>query len=168
MTLIDYMGQEKKEEEDSPALKIALMHQYNKFNTTLISAEENWLQWPETILWTQVRIVEFIVPADHRVKFKESEKRDKYLDLAGELSKLWNMTVTVIPIVTGVLGTIPKGFVKGQEDLKIRAVETILTIALLWLDRILRRVQGELWVIDFVWSPVWWEAKTNIEKSRGD
>ena len=33
------------------------------------------------------KIVEFTVPADHRVKLKESEKRDKYLDLAREFKK---------------------------------------------------------------------------------
>ena len=33
------------------------------------------------------RIVDFSVPVDHRVKLKESEKRDKYLDLARELRK---------------------------------------------------------------------------------
>ena len=27
------------------------------------------------------------VPADYRIKLKESEKKDKYLDLAGELKK---------------------------------------------------------------------------------
>ena len=31
------------------------------------------------------RIVDFGVPADHRLKLKESEKRDKYLDLAREV-----------------------------------------------------------------------------------
>ena len=40
-------------------------------------------------------------PADHRVKLKEGEKRDNYLDLARELKKLWNMKVTIIPIVIG-------------------------------------------------------------------
>ncbi len=30
------------------------------------------------------RIVDFAVPADHRIKLKECEKRDKYLDLARE------------------------------------------------------------------------------------
>ena len=44
-------------------------------------------------------IVDFAVPADHRVKLKEYEKRDKYLELGRELKKLWNMKVTVIPIV---------------------------------------------------------------------
>ena len=33
------------------------------------------------------KIVVFAVPADHKVKLKESEK-DKYLDLARELKKL--------------------------------------------------------------------------------
>ena len=31
------------------------------------------------------------VPADHRIKLKECEKKDKYLDLARELKNLWNM-----------------------------------------------------------------------------
>ena len=33
------------------------------------------------------RIVDFAVPADHWVKLKEGEKRDKYLDLTRELKK---------------------------------------------------------------------------------
>ena len=32
-------------------------------------------------------IVDFAVPADYRVKLKEGEKRDKYLDLDRELKK---------------------------------------------------------------------------------
>ena len=32
-------------------------------------------------------MVEFAVPADHRVKLKESEKKDKYLDLARKFKK---------------------------------------------------------------------------------
>ena len=42
------------------------------------------------------KIVDFAVSADHRIKLKECEKRDKYLDLAIELKKLWNMNVTII------------------------------------------------------------------------
>ena len=51
---------------------------------------------------------------------KESEKNDKYLDLARELKKQWNMKVTVIPIVIGALGTVTKGLVQGLEYLEIR------------------------------------------------
>ena len=51
-------------------------------------------------------------PVDHIVKIKENEKREHYLDLARELKTLWNMNLTVIPIVHGALGTIPKVLVK--------------------------------------------------------
>ena len=54
--------------------------------------------------------VDFAVPADHRIKIKENDEKDKYIDLAGELKKLWNMKVTVIPIVIDVFGTISKGW----------------------------------------------------------
>ena len=37
------------------------------------------------------KIVDFAVPADHRINLKESAKKDKYLDLARELKQLWNM-----------------------------------------------------------------------------
>ena len=44
------------------------------------------------------KIVNFAVPADHRIKLKECEKKYKYLDLAREWKKLWNIKVTIIPI----------------------------------------------------------------------
>ena len=50
------------------------------------------------------KIVDFAVPVDHRINLKESEKKDKYLDLARELKKLWNIKVTIVPIVIGALG----------------------------------------------------------------
>ena len=33
------------------------------------------------------KIVDYAIPADHRIKLKECEKKDKYLDLARELKK---------------------------------------------------------------------------------
>ena len=47
------------------------------------------------------KIVDFSVLADHRIKLKESKKKDKYLDLARELKKLWNVMVRLILIVIG-------------------------------------------------------------------
>ena len=47
------------------------------------------------------------------------------------MKKRWNMKVTVIPIVNGALGTIPKGLIKRMKDLKIeRPEETLQTTAL--------------------------------------
>ena len=87
------------------------------------------------------KIVDFAVPADHRIKLKEYKKKDKYLDLGRELKKLWNMKVAIIPIVIGAFGTLTKGLLKGLEDLKVgRQVVTIQTTALLGTARILIRV----------------------------
>ena len=87
------------------------------------------------------KIVDNAVPADHRINLKESEKKDKYLDLARELKKLWNMEVMIVSIVIGALGTITKGLLKGLEDLEVGGrVQIIQTTALLRTARILRRV----------------------------
>ena len=67
-------------------------------------------------------------------------KKYKYLDLAREMKKLWNMNVTVTAIIIGALSIVTKGWVEGLEFLEIRRrVETIQTPALLRLTRILRR-----------------------------
>ena len=71
---------------------------------------------------------DFAVQADHSVKIKESEKINKYLGLANELKKMWNMWVIVMPIVVGALGTVPKVLKRGLEQLKIRGrIKTIQT-----------------------------------------
>ena len=63
------------------------------------------------------KIVDFAVPADKRIKLKECEKKDNNLDLARELKKLWNMKVTIIPIVIGASGTVTKGLFQGTGGL---------------------------------------------------
>ena len=73
----------------------------------------------------------FAVSADHMVKLKESEKKDKYIDLARVL----------IPIVIGLLGRVTKGLVKEMADLEIGRIGTTQTPAFLISARILRRVQ---------------------------
>ena len=103
------------------------------------------------------RIVNFAVLADHRVKLKENEKKDKYPDLARELKKLWNIKVTVIPFVIGGFGTVTKGLLKGLKDLEIRGrVETIQSTTLLRTARILRRVM-ENWQ-DFLLHKLQWKT----------
>ena len=62
------------------------------------------------------QILDFAIPAEHRVKLKEGEKRDKYLDLTRKLKKLWNMKVTVIPIIIGALDSVTIELVQGLEE----------------------------------------------------
>ena len=81
--------------------------------------------------------MDFAIPVDHRIKLKESEKKD----LTRELKNCVTLCNTIIPIGNGALGTVTERLLKGLEDLEIRGrVETILTTALLRSARILRRV----------------------------
>ena len=92
------------------------------------------------------------------MKLKEYEKKDKYLDLARELKKPWNMKVTIIPLVIGAFDTVTKGLLKGLEDLEVgRGVETIQTTTLLRTARILRKVLetwGDLLSLKFQWKTI--------------
>ena len=94
-------------------------------------------------------------PADYRIKLKECEKKEKYLDLARELKKLWNMKVTIIPIVTWTFGTVTKGLLKGIREW--RKSGDIQTTALLRTARILRRLLktwGDLLSIKIQWKTI--------------
>ena len=86
-----------------------------------------------------------------------------------ELKKLWNMKLTIIPIVIGALGTVTKGLVKGLEDMEIMGrVETIQNKALLRSARILRivlEICGDLLSLKFQWKP---SAKANVKNFQGE
>ena len=92
----------------------------------------------ELILPIQV----YLTLAPGQSENQSKQKRDKYLHLAWELKKLWNEKVTVIPVVNGVLGTIPKGLVKELKKLELGGREHVE--ALLRSAKILRRVP-ETW-----------------------
>ena len=93
-----------------------------------------------------------------RIKLKEYEKKNNYLDLVRELKKLWNMQMTIKPIVIGAFGTVTKGLQMGLEDLEVGGrVETIQTTALLRTARILKRVLetwGELLSLRLQWKTI--------------
>ena len=101
------------------------------------------------------KIVDFAVPGDYKIKLKECEKKDKYLDLARELKKLWNMQVTIIPIVIGAFGTVTKGLLKELEDLEVGGrVETIENTTLLRTVRNTEKSPGDLRRLAVTQTPV--------------
>ena len=111
--------------------------------------------------------MDFAVPADHRIKLKESEKKDKYLDLAREFKKLRNMKGIIIPIVIGTFGTVTKGLINRLEDLEAGGrVETIQTTTLLRTTRILRRVL-EIWG-DLLSLKLQLTANTDVKNSNNN
>ena len=125
---------------------------------TLISARR-----PDLIIINQkkkiCKIVDFAVPADHRIKLKEYEKRDKYLALARELKKTMEYEGDNYTNCDWCfLARVTKGLLKGLEDLKVGGrVETIQTTALLKMARILRRVLetwGDLLSLNLQWKTI--------------
>ena len=106
----------------------------------------------------------------HRIKLKECEKKDKYLDLAKELKKLWNMKMTVIPIVISAFGTGTNGLLNELEDLEVGwKVGTIQTTALLRMARILRRVPetwGDLLSLKLPWKTIIIKTKQKLQITK--
>ena len=51
---------------------------------------------------------------------KEKQKLKEYLGHARVTKRLWDIKVTMIPIVNGALGTVPKNLIKRFDELLIR------------------------------------------------
>ena len=90
----------------------------------------------------ECQIIDFAIPYDTRVDDKEVEKIDKYLDLARELKKVWNVKVTLVPLEVGALGTPAKALEKRFNTISIEIKITELQKTLLiHTSRILRKVR---------------------------
>ncbi len=61
-------------------------------------------------------LIGIAVPGGTRVATKETEKIQKYQDLARELCQIWQVKVKVVPVVVGALGTIPKALGKQSRE----------------------------------------------------
>ena len=87
------------------------------------------------------QIVDFAITANHSVEMKGREKREKYRELARELQILWTKKVTVISLVIGALGNVPKSLKNRLDQIGIRTeIETMQATALLNTARIIRKV----------------------------
>ena len=53
-------------------------------------------------------IVDIAVPGDSNITQKESEKYEKYQDLAREIKRIWKTGTKVVPVVVGALGSVWK------------------------------------------------------------
>ena len=78
------------------------------------------------------RLADFAVPANHRVKIKESWKIVKYLDHVREQKILWNKSLTVISIETVTFSMVPKRLEKELEELEIRGRTKTFRLQYYW------------------------------------
>ena len=66
------------------------------------------------------RFLDFTFPEDQRVKIKENEEVEQYLNFARELKLLWNMRVREIPIIVDMPRTVPRSLKKRLKELDIK------------------------------------------------
>ena len=67
----------------------------------------------------KAQIVYFPVPTDHLNEISQQSKIENDLDLKRELQKLWNLKISIVRIVIGALGTIPKSLEKHLNELNV-------------------------------------------------
>ena len=65
----------------------------------------------------QVWLIDVAIPGDSRINQKEVEKITKYQDLKFEVERLWEKKATVVSVVIGALGAIPRDLVKHLKTL---------------------------------------------------
>ena len=53
-------------------------------------------------------LIDVAIPGDSCLSNKVTEKLERYTDIKLEMQKMWSMGVSVVPVVIGSLGSIPK------------------------------------------------------------
>jgi hypothetical protein len=89
----------------------------------------------------KVTLIDMAVPADKNILEKEKEKVAKYQDLKMELQRIWKMKVTVVPVVIGALGSVPKDQEQWLKELGLEEADHVAMqkVALLGTAKILRK-----------------------------
>ena len=89
----------------------------------------------------KTHVVDFAVPADHRIEVSQQRKIENFQDLKRELQKLWNLKISMAPVVIGAFGTIPKSLEKHRNELNVEInISQMQTTILLNSARITRKV----------------------------
>ena len=89
----------------------------------------------------EIIIVDIAVPGDSNVLQKETEKYEKYQDLAREIKRIWKSRTKVVPVVVGALGSVSKKLAGKLKQLGIKdQTRTMQKSALLGSAHILRKV----------------------------
>ena len=85
--------------------------------------------------------MDIAVPGDNNVLQKETEKYEKYQDLARDIKRVWKSRTKVMQVVVGALGSVSKKLAGHLEQLGIKnRTRTMQKSALLGSSQILRKV----------------------------
>ena len=89
----------------------------------------------------QIWLIDVAIPGDARIEDKTLEKITKYQDLRIEIQRLMERKTTVVPVIVGALGAVPRDLTDHLKTLKLDKItpSQIQKAALLGTAHILRR-----------------------------
>ena len=67
----------------------------------------------------KAQIVDFAVPADHWIEIFQQRKIENHQDVKREHQNLWNIKISIVPLITGALGIIPESLEKHHHELNV-------------------------------------------------
>jgi hypothetical protein len=86
-------------------------------------------------------LIDVAIPSDRNVIQKVAEKKLKYKHLSIEIQQMWNMKCIVIPLITGVMGTVSKSKKKNLETIPgQQSIDSLQKTAVLGTSHIVRKV----------------------------
>jgi hypothetical protein len=92
-------------------------------------------------------LIDVAISGDRNVIKKEAKKILKYKDLTIEIQRMWNVKTTVIPVIIGATGTIPKFFRKYVSNIPgYHEVKELQKTAILGTAPILRMELTSRWI----------------------
>ena len=132
--------------ETSPELSFREFYLQDLVGFSIIADQPVSHNWPDIIVldkWTnKYYFIDVAIPGDVHVKLKTTEKLDKYnCDLQITIQQLWNISVTVVSIIIGALGSVPLDLsvLLKKLDFDDKVIPLLQKIVLLETFNILRR-----------------------------
>ena len=88
----------------------------------------------------ETKFIDVAIPGDSRISQKSIEKRDRYRDLSVVVGRLWNTSISVVPVIVGALGSIPTNLHQSLTSIGLTSavIPVIQKSVLLSTSRILR------------------------------
>ena len=62
-------------------------------------------------------LLDMAIPSDRNTSVKVAEKLSKYKDLEIEITKMWGLKTTAVPVVIGALGAVNEGIEKHIDKI---------------------------------------------------
>ena len=81
------------------------------------------------------------IPADRNVVQKEAEKKSKYKSLCIEIQRMWNLKCTIVPVINGATGMVPRSLRKNLETVPGKhSIDSLKKTTILGTSRIICKV----------------------------